>query len=93
MLIRQDLNIPCNPTKIKGDIARSLELQNTLWQQAIQLSEDDTRSLAAIRFINSLNEMNNIHERRLTALCYHVPYANLSDRHIVDTSGWWKLPT
>ena len=26
-------------------------------------------------FINSLNEMNNIHERRLTALRYHVPSA------------------
>jgi hypothetical protein len=60
---------------VKSDIARSVELQNTLWQQAIQLSDDDTRSLAVNRFINSLNEMNNVHERRLTALRYHVPYA------------------
>ena len=75
LLIRRDLNIPYNPTKMKSDIARSVELQNTLWQQAIQLSDDDTRSLAVNRFINSLNEMNNVHERRLTALRYHVPYA------------------
>ena len=60
---------------MKSDIARSVELQNTLWQQAIQLSDDDTRSLAVNRFINSLNELNNVHERRLTALRYHVPYA------------------
>jgi len=32
-------------------------------------------SLALHRFINSLNEMNNVHERRLTALRYHVPGA------------------
>ena len=75
VLIRRDLGIPYNPTKMKSDIARSVELQNTLWQQAIQLSDDDTRSLAVNRFINSLNEMNNVHERRLTALRYHVPYA------------------
>ncbi len=33
------------------------------------------QSLPAYRFVASLNEMNNIHERRLTALRYHVPGA------------------
>jgi len=33
------------------------------------------QSLPAYRFVASLNEMNNIHERRLTALRYHVPAA------------------
>ena len=75
VVIRRDLGIPYNPTKMKGDIAQSLAIQNTLWQQAVRLSDDDTRSLALHRFINSLNEMNNVHERRLTALRYHVPYA------------------
>ena len=75
VVIRRDFGIPYNPTKMKSDIARSVELQNTLWQQAIQASDDNTRSLAVNRFINSLNEMNNVHERRLTALRYHVPYA------------------
>jgi hypothetical protein len=74
-LIRRDLGIPYDPFKMNADIARSVEIQNTLWQQATQLSDDDTRSLAINRFINSLNEMNNVHERRLTALRYHVPYA------------------
>ena len=27
------------------------------------------------RFVASLNEMNNVHERRLTALRYHIPAA------------------
>jgi hypothetical protein len=31
------------------------------------------QSLPAYRFVASLNEMNNIHERRLTALRYHIP--------------------
>jgi hypothetical protein len=75
VLIRRDLGIPYDPFKMNADIARSVAIQNTLWQQATQLSDDDTRSLAINRFINSLNEMNNIHERRLTALRYHVPYA------------------
>ena len=75
VLIRRDLGIPFNPTKMNGDIARSVELQNTLWQLATQASDADQRSLAVHRFINSLNEMNNVHERRVTALRYHVPYA------------------
>ena len=33
------------------------------------------QSLPAYRFVGSLNEMNNIHERRLTALRNHVPVA------------------
>jgi hypothetical protein len=33
------------------------------------------QSLPAYRFVASLNEMNNIHESRLTALRYHVPGA------------------
>ena len=33
------------------------------------------QSLPAYRFVASLNEMNNIHERRITALRNHVPIA------------------
>jgi drug/metabolite transporter (DMT)-like permease len=44
-----------------------------LWQQAAAVSEP--QSLPANRFINSLDEMNKIQERRLHALRYHVPNA------------------
>ena len=33
------------------------------------------QSLPSYRFVGSLNEMNNIHERRVTALNQHVPGA------------------
>jgi len=75
VVIRRDLNVPYDPVKFDDDIRRSLAIQTTLWQRATLLSDDDTRSLAVNRFIASLNEMNNIHERRLTALRYHVPGA------------------
>jgi len=73
--IRRDLGIPYDPIKFNDDISRSLAIQTTLWQRATLLSEDDTRSLGLNRFITSLNEMNNIHERRVMALRYHVPSA------------------
>jgi len=75
VVIRRDLGFPYDPVKFEDDIRRSVAIQTTLWQRATLLSDDDTRSLALHRFISSLNEMNNVHERRLTALRYHVPIA------------------
>jgi len=73
--IRRGLGIPFDTVKFNGDIVQSLAIQTTLWQQAMQLSDDDPQSLPLHRFVNSFNEMNNVHERRLTALRYHVPGA------------------
>jgi hypothetical protein len=52
-----------------------VELQSRLWQQAVAVTAANPQSLPAYRFVASLNEMNNIHERRLTALRNHVPVA------------------
>jgi hypothetical protein len=52
-----------------------LPRQSTLWQEAMAVTVAAPQSLPAYRFVASLNEMNNIHEKRLTALCYHVPGA------------------
>jgi hypothetical protein len=71
--VRIGLGIPFDPTKLERDIARSLDLQTKLWQQAVALTAAEPQSLPVYRFVASLNEMNNIHERRLTALRYHVP--------------------
>jgi hypothetical protein len=60
---------------LEQDIARSLDLQARLWQQAVAVTAANPQSLPAYRFVASLNEMNNIHERRLTALRNHVPAA------------------
>jgi hypothetical protein len=67
------LGVPFSPSKMAQDVARSLDLQARLWQQAIAVTAAAPQSLPAYRFVASLNEMNNIHERRLTALRYHVP--------------------
>jgi hypothetical protein len=71
--VRIGLGVPFDPAKLDRDITRSLELQTQLWQQAVAVTAAAPQSLPAYRFVLSLNEMNNIHERRLTALRYHVP--------------------
>jgi hypothetical protein len=73
--VRIGLGIPFDPSKLDRDIARSLDLQVRLWRQAISVTEAAPQSLPAYRFVASLNEMNNIHESRITALRYHVPGA------------------
>jgi hypothetical protein len=71
--VRIGLGVPFDPAKLERDVAQSLELQTRLWQQAVAVTATDPQSLPAYRFVASLNEMNNIHERRLTALRYHIP--------------------
>ena len=71
--VRIGLGVPYDPAKLQRDVARSVDLQARLWQQAVSVTSADPQSLPAYRFVASLNEMNNIHESRLTALRYHVP--------------------
>src|SRR3954447_3843370 len=71
--IRIGLGVPFDPAKMDRDVAQSLVLQSQLWQQAVAVTAAAPQSLPTYRFVASLNEMNNIHERRLTALRYHVP--------------------
>jgi hypothetical protein len=73
--VRIGLGVPFDPLKLDQDIARSLDLQARLWRQATSVTEATPQSLPAYRFVASLNEMNNIHESRITALRYHVPGA------------------
>jgi hypothetical protein len=73
--VRIGLGVPHDPAKLERDIARSLDLQAKLWQQAVAVTATAPQSLPAYRFVASLNEVNNIHESRLTALRYHVPGA------------------
>jgi hypothetical protein len=71
--LRIRLGVPFDPAKMERDVTRSLDLQTRLWQQAVTLTSAAPQSLPAYRFVGSLNEMNNIHERRLSGLRYHVP--------------------
>lgn len=71
--VRIGLDIPFNVEKMKRDIAQSLDLQNRLWQQAVALTVADPQSLPVYRFVGSLNEINNLHEKRFAALRYRGP--------------------
>lgn len=71
--IRVTLGVPYDPAKTERDIARSVDLQGRLWRQAVAASDAAPQSLAVHRFVASLNEVNNIHEKRVSALRYHVP--------------------
>ena len=71
--VRIDLGLTSNPLKVQQDTARSLDLQTQLWQHAATVTAAEPQSLTAYRFVASLNEMNNLHEKRLTELRYHVP--------------------
>ena len=71
--VRIELGIPHDPAKLARDVARSTALQGELWQRAVTLSNAAPQSLPVYRFVGSLNEMNNIHERRLSSLRNQVP--------------------
>ena len=64
-----------DPEKLQKDIVRSLDIQTRLWQQAVAVTAANPQSLPAYRFVASLNEVNNINEKRITALRNHVPLA------------------
>ena len=71
--VRVALGVPYDSQKMEKDIARSLDIQARLWQQAAAVATAEPQSLPAYLFVSSLNEINNIHEKRLTALRNHVP--------------------
>jgi hypothetical protein len=71
--VRIGLGITPGQSRLEHAIARSLDLQARLWQQAVAVTQAEPQSLPVYRFVASLNEVNNIHERRITALRYHVP--------------------
>jgi len=73
--VRIGLRRPYDPAKLERDAARSREILAKLWQQAVTVSEP--QSLPANRFINSLDEMTKIQERRLISAQYYVPNAIL----------------
>jgi hypothetical protein len=72
-VVRINLGIPLDPRALERDVDRSLVVQALLWPQAVAVTVVAPQSLPANRFVTSLNEMNNIHERRITALRYYVP--------------------
>ena len=73
--VRIGLGVPYDPGKLERDVAKSLDLQSRLWQQAVAVSAMAPQSRPASQFAAALDEMIKIHEKRLMALRYHVPNA------------------
>jgi hypothetical protein len=73
--VRLGLRGTYDPAQLERDVAKSREILSELWRQAIAASEP--QSLPANRFVNSLDEMTKIQERRLESAQYYVPNAVL----------------
>ena len=71
--LRIKLGTPYNRDLMASQVAQSNTLETDLWSRAVAVSAAAPQSLPAYRFIASLNEMNNIAEKRVTALRNHVP--------------------
>lgn len=71
--VRIDLGTRNDSEELDREATRSVDLQTRLWQQAVAVTAADPQSLPVYRFVQSLNEVNNVHERRITALRYRVP--------------------
>ena len=71
--VRIALGRTYSPGKLQRDTATSVELQNLLWKRATAVGVAAPRSLPVAEFRESLNDLNNVHERRLTTLRVRVP--------------------
>jgi hypothetical protein len=54
-------------------VRQSLALQNDLWREAVAASATDTHSTPIGLYVQALNDVIDMHEKRLTALGNHVP--------------------
>lgn len=63
------------PGKLREAIVKSEQIQNQLWSRAIDISKDNRVSSPAIvsLFLSSLNEMIDLHAKRLAAFENRVP--------------------
>ena len=62
-----------DPVKLQAANERTQQLQDQLWEQAIALGRQDARAVTTGLFIESLNEMFDLHARRVAALENRVP--------------------
>jgi len=62
-----------DPTKLQQAIDETEQIQDQLWQQAIVVSTNDPRSVPTGLFVQSLNEVIDLHAARLAAMENRVP--------------------
>jgi hypothetical protein len=61
------------PEKLEAAIIRSEEIHTLLWKQAISVSQETPDSFAAWIFIQSLNDVIDTHQKRLTTHLQRIP--------------------
>jgi hypothetical protein len=67
------LEVAARPETLAEGTARSEELQNRLWQQAVGAAALQADSVMTGLFITSLNELIDVHAKRLTAVRNRIP--------------------
>jgi hypothetical protein len=73
--VRIGFRRPYDPAKLERDVARSREILDQLWRQAVAFS--DPQSLSVNRFVMSLDDLTKLQEQRLISAQYTVPSAAL----------------
>lgn len=58
------------PQKIEHAIKRSSELQNELWSRAVAIARQNPTPISSL-FLQSLNDMIDLHQKRVTVAIYH----------------------
>jgi hypothetical protein len=66
-------NLRGEPAQFKAVIGRTEQLQRELWSQALSAVQKDDREVTTGLFIESLNEVIDLHAARLSAIDNHVP--------------------
>lgn len=62
------------PGKLEGSIAKSEQLHNLLWAQTVAVARDMPNSTVLLLFVQSMNEVIDLHQKRLTiALRNRIP--------------------
>ena len=59
--------------EMKARLAKANEIQNSLWQQTVVVADKDRSDISAL-FVKTMNEMIDIHTKRLTIVMdHHIP--------------------
>jgi Protein of unknown function (DUF4239) len=73
--------------KVREESEKTERLHQQIWSHAIDLSAKDERSGAVRLFIESINEVMDFHEKRLTAMRDHVPETVFLTLYMVAAVG------
>ena len=71
--LRMALGAPYDPDRFAAALKRSGELRADLWRRAVAAETAQPQSLGVYQFVWNLSDLNNMGEKRVTALRNHVP--------------------